>query len=380
MANKTINVQYKLRGDTLANLEAANKVYGVFEPVVVNIPADAAKDVKAATLLKLGDGVTAFKNLPYVTALAGDVPAWAKDESKPVYSANEIVGLETFIAGKTDNTDTQYKLEQDETDPRILKLYSKGLTDADWTITATITTADTIYTAADNSVTVDANTKTIGVNVSKDADNALKLTEDGLKVIIPDAAVIDVVKKETATDGYAASYQVTVDGAAVGTEINIPKDFLVKSADVQVVATADSPYTGAVVGDEYIDFEVNIADGTDAKHIYIPLNDLVDPYTAGHGIDISDANVVSIKLDTNANGLEIGAGGLKLNEATDAAAGAMSAADHAKLGGVSEGATKVEVSETNGNVKINGTEQTVYTLPDTVVHETDTVILDGGNA
>lgn len=35
------------------------------------------------------------------------------------------------------------------------------------------------------------------------------------------------------------------------------------------------------------------------------------------------------------------------------------------------GATKVEASSTNGNIKINGTETTVYTLPNTVLHDTD---------
>jgi hypothetical protein len=42
-----------------------------------------------------------------------------------------------------------------------------------------------------------------------------------------------------------------------------------------------------------------------------------------------------------------------------------------KLGGIAEGATKVEASETNGNIKVNGEEQTVYTLPETVLHEND---------
>ena len=37
----------------------------------------------------------------------------------------------------------------------------------------------------------------------------------------------------------------------------------------------------------------------------------------------------------------------------------------------SVGATKTESSNTNGNIKINGTETTVYTLPTTVVHEND---------
>ena len=110
MANKTINVQYKLRGDTLANLEAANKVYGVNEPIVVLVPADTDSGTKAATLLKLGDGTTAFNDLPYITALAGDVPDWAKAATKPEYAANEIKNLDTYISGKVQDTDTQYKL------------------------------------------------------------------------------------------------------------------------------------------------------------------------------------------------------------------------------------------------------------------------------
>ena len=40
----------------------------------------------------------------------------------------------------------------------------------------------------------------------------------------------------------------------------------------------------------------------------------------------------------------------------------------AKLDAIAEGATKVEASETNGNIKINGTETTVYTEPSDVVH------------
>ena len=35
MAERNINVQYKLRGDTLANLEAKNAVYADREPVMV---------------------------------------------------------------------------------------------------------------------------------------------------------------------------------------------------------------------------------------------------------------------------------------------------------------------------------------------------------
>lgn len=381
MANKTISVLYKFRGDFLANLAAKNAVYGENEPIVVVIPADAEAETKAATLLKLGDGTTAFNDLPYITALAGDVPEWAKAATKPEYTASEIKNIDSYIAGKVTDTDTQYKLEQDATNPHILILSAKSLDDADYTEVTRITTADTTYTAADKSVTVDADAKTIGVNVSSDEDNALELVEDGLKVVIPDAAVIDVVKKATANDGYVATYQVTVDGTAVGADINIPKDYLVKSADIKVVTTADDPYTGAAVGDKYINFVVNTVDGTDNEsHIYLSVQDLVDEYTAGDGIDISDTNVISIKLGTDTNGLKVSANGLELDEATAASAGAMSAADKTKLDDIQEGATKVEASDINGNVKIDGVETEVYKLPDTVLHDTDIIVLDGGNA
>ena len=378
---KTITVQYKLRGDTLANLEAKNAIYAVNEPIVVLIPADTDAGTKAATLLKLGDGTTAFNDLPYITALAGDVPEWAKTANKPEYEAKEIKNIDSYIAGKVQDTDTQYKLEQDATDPHVLILSAKALADEDYTEVVRITTADTTYTAADKSVNVDADAKTIGVNVSKDTDNALELAADGLKVVIPDAAVINVVKKDTANVGYIASYQVTVDGTAVGVDIDIPKDYLVKSADIKEVTAVDDPYTGAAVGDKYIDFVVNTVGGDgNESHIYLAIKDFVKEYTDGDGIEISATNVIAIKLGTNTNGLKVGTTGLELDAATDTTAGAMSSADKTKLDGVAEGATKVEASDTNGNVKIGGTETEVYKLPDTVVHDTDTIILDGGNA
>ena len=50
---------------------------------------------------------------------------------------------------------------------------------------------------------------------------------------------------------------------------------------------------------------------------------------------------------------------------TGATAGLWSAADKGKLDSVKDGATKVEASATNGNIKIDGVETTVYTHPTT---------------
>lgn len=111
-------------------------------------------------------------------------------------------------------------------------------------------------------------------------------------------SVVDVKKLDTAETGYIATYQVTQGGNQVGVNINIPKDFLVKSATLETVTTADKPYTGAKVGDKYIDFVVNSKDGSATEdHIYLPVNDLVDVYLADESTLTLDktTNTFSVK-------------------------------------------------------------------------------------
>lgn len=172
--------------------------------------------------------------------------------------------------------------------------------------------------------------KDLGLRVAQELEKTNQKIED---IEIPEYSL---VKQGTAESGYLSTYYLTKDGAQVGEKINIPKDFLVNSADILEVDTADQPYAGAQVGDLYIDFVINskTADDT-ASHVYLPVNELVDAYTGGNGIDISASNVVSVKIDSaNANGLEVGAAGLKLNAATASTPGAMSAADKTKLDGL----------------------------------------------
>lgn len=149
---------------------------------------------------------------------------------------------------------------------------------------------------------------------------------------IPGVDSYTIVKLQTAATGYAATYQLYKNGAAIaGSVVNIPKDYLVKSAEIKTCSTADTPVQGYVVGDKYIDFVVNTVDndGT-ASHIYLLVSELVDAYTAGNGINITNQNVVSVKLGT-ANGLSLDNNGLSLSTATTSAAGAMSAADKTTL-------------------------------------------------
>ena len=153
--------------------------------------------------------------------------------------------------------------------------------------------------AVDSAISIgsDANGKTIGLQVSSVAGNVLEIKNDGLFVPTPAEVLVPeytVEKQLVAEEGYSSSYKLkkTVSGSSeyVGDVINIPKDLVVESGDVKTVVTPDVPYEGAVPGDKYIDLVIaNAAQ----NHIYIPVNDLVDTYTAGDGIVISN-NQISV--------------------------------------------------------------------------------------
>lgn len=190
-----------------------------------------------------------------------------------------------------------------------------------------------------------------------DASKSVKVTVDeaGHVTSAEEVAIAEysVVKLETATDGYLASYQLQKDGAPVGATINIPKDYLVKSASVKT-ATANDP-SGFAEGTKYIDFVVNTYD-TDSgsgkeSHIYLNVQDLVDAYTPGDGIEISEANTISVKVVAE-NGLSVDASGVKMGVASENANGAMASTMVAKLNGIAEGATKNAIT-LNGTVNAN---------------------------
>lgn len=126
-------------------------------------------------------------------------------------------------------------------------------------------------------------------------------------------SVVTVEKLQTPSSDAAATYVVKQNGQQVGVAIDIPKDFLVKSGSVRTIgaseATQDMPE-----GTKVLDFVVNTVEGDGQDtHILIPVTDLVDVYTGGNGIDVSNANVISGVVDqTSETFLTVGADGFKL--------------------------------------------------------------------
>lgn len=197
----------------------------------------------------------------------------------------------------------------------------------------------TSVTAEDNSITIGGTNlaPTVAVKISASDDNVLTLADDGLKVAKGAAPEYTLVKSKTTTEGYLATYQLQKDGVdVVGSIVDIPKDYLVKSGSVKT-AVGDDP-SGFPAGTKYLDFVVNAKtdDGTES-HIYINVADLVDVYTAGQGIEISDTNVISAKVSVG-NGLSINGSGIGMGLASATDAGAMSSAQYDKLDKIEAGA------------------------------------------
>lgn len=80
-------------------------------------------------------------------------------------------------------------------------------------------------------------------------------------------------------------------------KIEIPKDFLVKSATVKTVTETNTPYDGAIVDDKYIDFVINSKDDTSGtgEHLYIPAKSLIDEYTG------EATGTISVTVDNTTN-------------------------------------------------------------------------------
>ena len=103
------------------------------------------------------------------------------------------------------------------------------------------------------------------------------------------------VNSENVESGFASQYEFRVNGQVM-TKINIPKDQFLKSATFH--ATAEE---GVAVEAPYLKFVWDLDINPDLEGIqnvtYVPVKDLVDTYTAGDYITISN-NVVSVDINS----------------------------------------------------------------------------------
>ena len=111
--NKVFQTRIQLKYDTYANWSTNNPILKAGEMAIATVAAGERDTMTNLPniVLKVGDGTSHYNDLKFVSALAADVHGWAKAETKPVYDASEITGLQKFITDNSDfDTDTQYQL------------------------------------------------------------------------------------------------------------------------------------------------------------------------------------------------------------------------------------------------------------------------------
>ena len=259
----------------------------------------------------------------------------AFDEAGAAASAKTEV-----IGGATTDGDTLKKLED-----RIVALGDNPLTG---------------ISAADSSVTVSAKAnkaQTVKVNISEGANQALTLANDGLFV---DGSAFDA-------SGAAATAKSEVIGDMTGDTKTLG------ALQDAIEALGGNALTGLTEGNG-----IAVTNGTNESNVALKL----DPTTysgltvGANGLKLADVatSAQGAKADTavqsvTINGDEFTGTSVNLgsNYVQDSAYthtdNNYTTDEKTKLAGISSGATKVETSNTNGHIQIDGTDATVYTHP-----------------
>ena len=226
MATKTLNTRIQLKYDTLANWQSeaeagkgALLVLKKGELGIVEVPtgSTAEQTTPPAILFKVGDGVKKFKELPWTSALAADVYAWAKKSNPDVadftavinkareglISADSVVKSLEGLKGDVGIIGGDRIIVETTTDNKI-KIYWDSDQDIDAALASGIT-AEKVqkYDGYDARITA-------AKNAADGAASALTAYETK-----NDAAVAKKVDKTTTVNGHALSGNVTITAADV---------------------------------------------------------------------------------------------------------------------------------------------------------------------
>ena len=128
----TFNTRISLKYDSYNNWSTNNPILLKGEMAVVEVPDSTGVAQNEPTyLLKVGDGTNKFNDLKWISGHAADVYSWAKASTKPTYAAGEITGLDEYISGKVQDTNTKYQIVKNGN--MGFKLQSKELNEEEWT-------------------------------------------------------------------------------------------------------------------------------------------------------------------------------------------------------------------------------------------------------
>lgn len=127
MATKTLNTRIQSRIDTYENWMKSELILLKGEIAICTIPTGTSDSGSAnlpSTMLRVGDGVHTFSELPWFQAIGADIYPWAK-AATPAIPAENITGLSNYISAQIQDTDTQFTLVKGD-DDYTYKLMSRA--------------------------------------------------------------------------------------------------------------------------------------------------------------------------------------------------------------------------------------------------------------
>ena len=214
----------------------------------ITTTVDGAVVAPPQTLIKIGDGTSTWGDLKFLGAVSADVYAWAKAATKPTYTAEEISGLDDYIAGEIQDTDTQYQIVKDG--DMGIKLQSRPKTGGAWidvgaTLTLTATSEITTAIQALDAAAVTAGEGEIISEVSE-TDGVVSVKKRSLVAAdIPTLTTAKLSDFATAVDG-----RIDTKVGEIGESANVA-EFVTDSIDTAIGTlnlNAVTAGTGQVIG------------------------------------------------------------------------------------------------------------------------------------
>lgn len=270
----SFNTRISLKYDTYANWHTNNPVLLKGELAIVEVPASTGVAQNEPTyLLKVGNGTDHFDDLKWISGHAADVYSWAKAATKPTYTASEITGLDDYISGKVQDTNTKYQIIKNG--DMGFKLQSKEL-NGEWTDVNEITLTAPVYTLDEGSTngTVAFNGEDVAVHglgsaaytesSAYDAAGAAAGVQTTLTGTASDASTVNTIHgAKKYADEKAAAAQTAAEGHADDLIAALDSDG--QTAGTGEVISAVSQAAGVITVQKKILAEADIPALTTAK-------------------------------------------------------------------------------------------------------------------
>ena len=404
--SKTVNTKILLRNDTAANWTTNNPTLAKGQ---IGIQINTKK-------FKFGDGVTPWNSLDYG---AGASIALATANSDGLLSSSDFSKLAGITAGAQPNV-----IEVVKKNGTALTITNKAVDISVPTKTSDITNDSGFITTSDIPEGAAASTTTPKMDGTATVGTELAFAR-GDHIHPSDTTKVDkVTGKGLSTNDYTTEQKNKLAGIAAGAQVNVQSDWNASSGDAAILnkpttlagygitdamtataiesainaavssvftykgtkaTVAALPSSGNTTGDVWhvtADGSEYIWNGSAWQELgtVVDLSGYLQSVSiAGTTLTPSSYTITAAQLKT---ALGLGDAAYKAVD-TSITAGSTSTklpTSAAVATYVSTNASKVTSSSTNGNIKIDNVETTVYTLPSTTLDSSDTLILDCGSS